>query len=100
MRALALTVMLAACAAPQAQPSYQISLSSSGIEVIGTGQEIGFGRTAPSAIAALTKVQGSDYRRVDQAGCFVLIWEDALGAHFTPDFSGWRLGDQSAGQLC
>ena len=100
MRALALVLALAACATPEPKPSYQISPYSSGIEVIGTGQEIGFGRDASGAITALSKVKGPRFRRVDAPDCTRLIWDDGFEAHFTPAFSGWVWNGQSAGRLC
>lgn len=100
MRAIALILALAACAAPDPVPSYQISPYSSGIEVIGTGQEIGFGRHASGAIMALAQVKGPGFKRFEAPGCTRLIWNDGFEAHFTPDFTGWVWNGQSAGRLC
>ncbi|KAJ57218.1 hypothetical protein ACMU_01620 [Actibacterium mucosum KCTC 23349] len=100
MRWVLALLLIAGCATPQtARFSGELVPVSSGFTVSRTnGLEIGFGRAAEGAIAAMEKLRGPGI--VQGTTCRVIVWPDGLQAHFTSDFSGWKLGDASAGRLC
>ncbi|WP_371060857.1 hypothetical protein [Rhodosalinus sp. 5P4] len=95
--ALLLAGALAACApvAPQPPAGAQLRLSPSGLDVAGTGLEVGFGRTQESATDTLRDILGSPappQRSVACAGVQTVRWaEEGLSLHFARDaFVGWE----------
>ncbi|MFP4304010.1 MAG: hypothetical protein ACLFQF_03910 [Rhodosalinus sp.] len=90
----ALILTLAACAAPAPPPAQEtaLRLAAGGLDVAGTGREIGFGRAPDGAVAAVSRLLGSapDARRRD-AGCETVRWAGGLELAFRDAaFSGWR----------
>ena len=71
----------------------------SGIDIPGTGREIGFGRHLPGAEAALTRLYGAPVRRACRRGAILGI--GPLELHFEGEsFAGWRQGERVGGRLC
>ncbi|MGR3540669.1 MAG: hypothetical protein ACU0BS_04480 [Hasllibacter sp.] len=93
--------LLAGCAAapapvPDAAPPVP---TATGIEIPGTGREIGFGRTLASAEASLTRLYGAPARRACPGG--TVLVSEGIELHFAGfGFSGWRAAAGSAGRLC
>ncbi len=84
-------------AAP-ARPSPPVP-TATGVDIPGTGREIGFGRHLPGAEAALARVYGAPARRACGAGTVLTL--GALELHFEDEaFAGWRRGDETAGRPC
>ena len=106
MRALAAAalLLLAACASATTQPptrSAPLVPTQTGVDVPGTGREIGFGRSLPGARAALDRLYGPSDALGCAGGGTVLLLADGLELHFPAGtFTGWRQGEQSAGRLC
>ena len=121
MRRLAAVVVLAACApgppdAPPVPPGVSLVPAAEGLDVAGTGQEIGFGRHRPGAVAAVTRVLGRapepPVGRIDCPGgpLTEIAWPRAgLTLTFAQDaFVGWQAGQgrrfpgpvRSAGRTC
>ena len=109
-----LSLALAGCAAPGRDGSGAVPLggldpvpvrlvapvpTGTGIDIPGTGREIGFGRHLPGAAAALTRLYGAPVRRACDGGAILGI--GALELHFEGEsFSGWRQGERVEGRLC
>ncbi len=116
--ALALSALVAACApVGGAGPSTPATASSgagfdaapagvpapvptaTGVDIPGTGREIGFGRHLPGAEAALTRLYGAPARRACGGGTVLTV--RSLELHFEGEtFAGWRRGGDSRGRLC
>jgi len=121
MRRLVPVLVLAACAptvpqAPPVPPGVSLVPAAEGLDVAGTGQEIGFGRHRPGAIAAVTRVLGSGpaapVRRIDCPGgpLTEVAWpREGLTLTFAQGaFVGWQAGEgrrfpgplRDAGRTC
>ena len=104
MRALAALLLLAACASAGTVPpptrGAPLIPTATGVDVPGTGREIGFGRALPGAERALARLYGAPDRR-PCGGTGVILVSGDLELHFPGGtFSGWRRGGESAGGLC
>ena len=102
MRALAAALLLAACSTAATPPTRDAPLvpTQTGVDVPGTGKEIGFGRALPGAERALARLQGAPDRRPCGGAGVILVTGD-LELHFPGGtFTGWRQGGRSAGRLC
>jgi hypothetical protein len=96
VRAAALLSILtmAACAASTLPPVQQTSLrlAPGGLDVAGTGREIGFGRAPEGAVAAVTRLldaQPDSRGRAD--GCETVRWAGGLELSFRKrGMTGWR----------
>ena len=102
MRALAAALLLAACSTAATPPTRGAPLvpTQTGVDVPGTGKEIGFGRALPGAERALARLQGAPDRRPCGGAGVILVTGD-LELHFPGGtFTGWRQGGRSAGRLC
>jgi hypothetical protein len=103
MRRLAAVLVLAACApaAPPAPPGVTLVPAAEGLDVAGTGQEIGFGRHRPGAVAAVTRVLGrapeAPVARTDCPGgpLTEVVWpREGLALTFARNaFVGWQAGE-------
>lgn len=116
MRVLALPLLLAGCvglgSAPLAEgPLVPFRFDTGGIEAVGTGQRIDFGRDRAGVIATMTRLQGGAPSELacDDAANVAYRWRDGPLLVFRGDaFAGWRTPDltQSAtgaggfGQSC
>ena len=107
MRAIALTLLAAGCAAPAAVPPLSagpdpLRPGAGGIEVAGTGLEIGFGRAEEGAVEAVSRLIGPPgSRRPCGPDGAVVAWPTGLAMHFARgDFAGWEAEGRSAGRLC
>lgn len=97
MRALVAIVALGGCVsvAPVA-PVAPIRLDTGGIEVVGTGQRIDFGRDRAGVIQTMTRLRG---RAPDQASCVdpsrtAYVWDDDVTLVFRNNaFAGWAALD-------
>ena len=108
LAALALALALAGCAATAPPPPGADPVpaglgppvpTATGIEIPGSGREIGFGRHLPGAAAALTRLYGAPVRRPCDGGTILAL--DTLELHFEGEsFTGWRQDDRSEGRLC
>lgn len=94
MRTLALALLLTGCVgavAPSA-PVAPIRLDMGGIEVVGTGQRIDFGRDRAGVIQTMTRLRGG---APSQTPCLdpartAYVWEDDVTLVFRNDaFAGW-----------
>ena len=103
MRALAAALLVSACASAGAPPPTRgapLVPTATGVDVPGTGKEIGFGRALPGAERALARLGGAPDRR-PCSGPGVILLADGLEMHFPGGtFTGWRQGERSAGRLC
>lgn len=117
MRALAFAVLLTGCVgglpdrAPTG-PTVPIRLDSGGIEPLGTGLRIDFGRAQPGVIATMTRLQGDTPTMITtcaSANVSAAEWDDGLrlvfrnGAFvgwFTPDTSRTANGATNHGEAC
>ena len=121
MRRLAPLLIAAACApaapdAPPVPPGVTLVPAAEGLDVAGTGQEIGFGRHRPGAVAAVTRVLGrAPEAPVGRSDCpggplTEIAWPRAgLTLIFAQDaFVGWQAGEgrrfpgpvRKAGRTC
>ena len=103
MRALLVLPLLAACAAaapaPRAPAAGPPVPTATGLEIPGTGREIGFGRTYDSARASLARLYGPPEARACPGGAILV--SEGVELHFAGfGFSGWRTAAASAGRLC
>ncbi len=97
---------LASCAGPDANlPAYDYSPDAGGIALVGSPLRIDFGRTEAGAIAAMSRLAGSD--PIDTRSCAggrarSVTWRDGLSMVFEDRaFLGWATGDgRSAGLTC
>jgi hypothetical protein len=109
MRRLALLAVLAACApvrpeTPPASVGLSLVPAAGGLDVAGSGQEIGFGRHRPGAVAAVARVLGrapqAPVGRIDCPGgpLTVVAWpREGLTLTFAQGaFVGWQAGLGSA----
>ncbi|PRY92737.1 hypothetical protein BCF33_1591 [Hasllibacter halocynthiae] len=101
-RALAFLALLGGCAsagtAPVATAPAPVP-AATGVEIPGTGREIGFGRTLESAEASLARLYGAPERRACAGGAILV--SEGIELHFTGfGFSGWRTPAASRGTLC
>ena len=106
--ALALALALAGCAGGAPVPGGADAVpgrvlppvpTERGVDVPGTGREIGFGRHLPGAEAALARLYGPPARRPCAGGTILSV--GALDLHFRGEtFAGWESGDARAGRLC
>lgn len=105
--ALALALTLAGCAGTPPPPGVDPVPAelgppiptATGIDIPGSGREIGFGRHLPGAEAALARLYGAPARRPCAGGTVLAL--GALELHFEGEsFAGWRQGGRSAGRLC
>lgn len=105
--ALLLTLALAGCAAPgrpagpdPAPPRIAALVpTATGVDIPGTGREIGFGRHLPGAEAALTRLYGPPARRPCAGGTILAV--GGVELHFTGDtLTGWRTPEAAAGRMC
>ena len=103
MRALAAALLLAACASSTPPPPTRgapLVPTQTGVDVPGTGREIGFGRALAGAERALARLQGAPDRRPCGGAGVILVTGD-LEMHFPGGtFTGWRQGERTAGRLC
>ncbi|WP_068116166.1 hypothetical protein [Tropicimonas marinistellae] len=91
-------------ARPVADPVF----NATGIGVGATGMEIGFGRSEPGAIVAMSKLMGMEPAVVARAcpGMRAARWPDGTALYFEerpydpPAFVGWRAGADNAGRTC
>lgn len=97
--------LLAGCVA--APPPLGIVPAETGIDVPGSTLEIGFGRAAPGAVDAVSRLIGSDpLQSVGPPGCRVVRWRDGFELHARNGaFTGWRdararTGAAAAGDIC
>jgi hypothetical protein len=116
-----LLVSLAACAAapqtrPGLPPAHGLSLvpAAEGLDVAPLGQEIGFGRHRPGAVAAVARILGRDGVPARPAACpggalEAVAWpREGLTLYFAEEaFVGWRTVPgrrfaeaASAGRVC
>lgn len=108
LRAAAAALLLAGCAAQAPAPAGRLVPADTGLNVEGTGLEIGFGRTMPGAVAAASRLIGRDPGRRTEAGggCEVVAWRDGFEMHALGGaFVGWRDpaapdGRTEGGRLC
>ncbi|OAN75174.1 hypothetical protein A8B78_16580 [Jannaschia sp. EhC01] len=116
MKALALPLLLTACVSTGAPPVAQgpvvpIRFDSGGIEAVGTGQRIDFGRDRAGVIETMTRLQGraptelpcdaaanSAYRW--QGGPLLVFRNGAFAGWSTPDPAQSANGDTRFGQTC
>ncbi|MEM1428935.1 MAG: hypothetical protein AAGG09_05720 [Pseudomonadota bacterium] len=112
-RAAALSVAVAGCAAPSNDTRAPargptIVPAPAGLDVAPLGQEIGFGRFQPGAVAAVTRVVGRSPAttgpRLDCPGgpLTEVVWpREDLTLYFADQaFVGWRTSGSSAGRIC
>ena len=103
MRALAAALLVSACASAGAPPPMRgapLVPTATGVDVPGTGREIGFGRALPGAERALSRLYGAPDRRPCGGTGVILVTGD-LELHFPGGtFTGWRQGGRMAGRLC
>ena len=103
MRGALLLLLLAACGPSSAPPPLRgaaLVPTPTGVDVPGTGREIGFGRALAGAERAVASLYGAPDRR-PCAGAGVILLTGDLELHFPGGtFTGWRQGDRSAGRLC
>lgn len=106
MRAVAFAglVTLAACAGGDAETQRAVLgfvPQPDGVGVPGTAMEVGFGRTADSAIPALTKLAGPVTGEVSCGTIRSVDFRDGLTASFRNErFVGWVAEGRSAGAGC
>ncbi|MEM8631493.1 MAG: hypothetical protein AAGF74_09665 [Pseudomonadota bacterium] len=89
-------VGLAACAhEPRTDlAKSSLILADSGLNVAGTGLEIGFGRAQAGAVASVSRFLGLPSTRLAGAGCTAVRWNAGFEMVFLEgDFSGWRSSD-------
>lgn len=105
--ALAAALLLAGCATPATVPPLSagpdpLRPGPGGVDVAGTGQEIGFGRAQAGAEAAVSRLIGPPEARAScPRGGEVVSWPTGLAMHFPGGaFAGWEAGARSAGRLC
>jgi len=102
--AYTLGLALAACAAPQPEETPTVAgrivPAATGLEVAGTGLQVGFGRDYDGAVASVSKVEGAPVAMLPDA-CTVVRWDSGLEMHFTGrSFEGWLQGGATAGVIC
>lgn len=102
MRPALIAVILSGCAtvAPPVQVSASLVPAPAGIDVAGTGQEIGFGRHIDGAIAAVSSFEDGP---VSDTGttCRVVEYASGLRLYFTGNaFSAWSYDGATAGEVC
>ncbi len=77
--------------------SVPIRLDSGGIEPLGTGLRIDFGRHQPGVIETVSRLQGeppSSLIDCSVPGVAAALWDDGLALVFRNNaFAGWRDGD-------
>lgn len=119
MRACLPALFLLTACAPTSGPvgpsaaGLSLEPGSGGIEVIGSGQEIGFGRLQPGAVTAASRVLGRqpDLTRACAGGGSAATWSrDGLTMIFDRQggFTGWETGGgrtftgevRAAGTVC
>lgn len=118
MRALAFAVLLTGCVGglgadrTPTGPTVPIQLDSGGIEPVGTGLRIDFGRAQPGVIDTMTRLQGDTPTLITDcasASVSAVQWDDGLrlvfrnGAFvgwFTPDVSRTTDGVTGHGEAC
>ena len=112
--ALALALLLAACAAPeaprQAPPALQargLTPDANGLQPAGTPLRIDFGRAQEGVVAAVSRLLGAEPARATRTpGCTAadaeIAWPSGLVLAFRAGtFVGWRDGaGASAGATC
>ena len=102
MRPALIAVILSGCAtvAPPAQISASLVPAPAGIDVAGTGQEIGFGRHIDGAIAAVSLFEGAPVSDIGTT-CRVVGYASGLRLYFTGNaFSAWSYDGATAGEVC
>lgn len=97
LRALAIVVLLAGCVGtvPNA-PVVPIRLDTGGIEPLGTGQRIDFGRHEPGVIATMSRLRGGapDALTCTDPHITAVAWDDGLALVFERGgFAGWGTRD-------
>lgn len=102
--AYALCLLLAACAAPvpETAPAVagRIVPAENGLEVEGTGLEIGFGRYFDGAVAAVSRFEGPPVS-IKRGQCATVRWASGLEMFFFDNsFEGWAKDGQSSGGGC
>lgn len=97
--------LLSGCASVDraAEERLDYELSPQGIEVIGTGLFVSFGRAQAGAMKALEKLAGPVVRATEVPGCgTVLVFSDKASGTVKGDvFTGWTMPDgRSRGERC
>lgn len=100
MRALALAVLLGGCVGTQGPlpngPIVPFLLDLNGIEAVGTGQRIDFGRAEAGVIQTMTRLQGAAPTTLAcvNPGVTTVLWDDGVSLSFLDgSFAGWGSQD-------